>query len=429
MSGTMTDPGAITSEGLHPERGDLSHVPQGWRLVLIVGGLSLFGPLCIDMYLPALPEISRDLHASTSAVQLTLTMCLVGVAAGQLVIGPLSDRIGRRPPLLVGICGFMLSSLACTLVNNVYALDGLRFVQGLGGAAGIVIARAVVRDLFEGVAVARFFSTLLLVTGLGPILAPQLGALILRFTSWRGIFVALALVAGFLLVISYFKLPETLSETDRHVGGLRSTFAAVSVVGRDRSFIAYGLILIAGFGALFAYVAASPFVLQDIYGLSPQLFGLVFALNGAGLVLGAQFNGHLVWRVGTARLLTFGLIVMTVGSTVLLVAVCTHWLGLGLVLASFFTILFSVGFIGPNAQALAMQNHARTAGTAAALLGSGQFLFGALVAPLVGVAGNQTALPMALVMVGLTGTAIALRFGLARTTSEAPTGTTESSMA
>src|SRR6185312_11786514 len=169
-----------------------SRVPRGWRLVLIVGGLSLFGPLCIDMYLPALPRISSDLHVSTSAVQFSVTGCLVGIAVGQLLIGPISDRKGRRGPLFAGLGLFIVSSLACSAVSSVYLLDTGRFVQGVGGAAGIVISRAIVRDLFEGPTAARFFSTLMLVTGLGPIIAPQIGAVILRFTTWRGIFLALA---------------------------------------------------------------------------------------------------------------------------------------------------------------------------------------------------------------------------------------------
>jgi MFS transporter, DHA1 family, multidrug resistance protein len=396
------------------ERDDSSHIPRGWRLVLIIGGLSIFGPLCIDMYLPALPRIGRDLHASTSAVQLTITGCLVGIAIGQLVIGPISDREGRRSPLLVGIAAFVLSSLACTLVSSVYLLDGLRFVQGLGGAAGIVIARAIVRDLFEGPMAARFFSTLMLVTGLGPILAPQIGAEILRVTSWRGVFVALAIVASLLLLTALVKVPETLPPERRHAGGLRSSIRALSTVGSDPFFIGYALVGSLGFGAIFAYIAGSPFVLQDIYGLSPQMFGLAFAMNAGGLVLGAQFNGHLVYRVGSGPLLTFGLTVMAVGGLGFLGSVCTGWGGLAAVLPSLFAVLFGLGFLNPNAMALAMQNHPDAAGAASALLGSAQFLLGAAVAPLVGIAGNHNAIPMGIVMAGLTASAVAVRLMLPR---------------
>jgi MFS transporter, DHA1 family, multidrug resistance protein len=389
-------------------------IPKGWRLVLVIGGLSIFGPLCIDMYLPALPRISSDLHASTSAVELTITACLIGIAAGQLVIGPISDREGRRRPLLIGIGAFVASSLACLLVTNVYVLDGLRFVEGMGGAAGIVISRAIVRDLFEGVTAARFFSTLLLVTGLGPILAPQIGAEVLRFTSWRGIFVALAVIGSVLFVTALWKTPETLPPERRQTGGLHVTFQSLAHVIRDRSFVSYALVSSLGFGAILAYISGSPFVLQDIYHLSPQVFGLVFALNAAGLVLGAQINGHLVRRLGSGVLLTFGLLVMTAGGSAFLLAVGTHRFGLAAVVSSLFAVLFGLGFVSPNAMALAMQNHPNAAGVASALLGSTQFLFGAAVAPIVGVAGNHDAVPMGITMVGLAVTSLVVRLSLPR---------------
>jgi len=314
----------------------------------------------------------------------------------------------------VGIGIFVLSSLTCTLVSNVYLLDGLRFVEGLGGAAGIVIARAIVRDLFDGATAARFFSTLMLVTGLGPVLAPQIGAEILRVTSWRGVFLALAIIASVLLFTALLKVPETLPLERRRASGLRSTFRSLSRVGRDRSFIGYALVGSLGFGAIFAYIAGSPFVLQDIYGLSPQVFGLAFAMNAGGLVLGAQINGHLVRRLGSGPLLSFGLIVMAVGGVAFLGAVCTRWGGLAAVLPTLFIVLFGLGFLNPNAMALAMHNHPDSAGTASALFGSAQFLLGAAVAPLVGVAGNHNAIPMGIVMAGLTAGAVAVRLMLPR---------------
>lgn len=369
-----------------------------WRLVLVIGALSLFGPLCIDMYLPSLPQISRDLHAATWAVQLSITGCLIGIALGQLVVGPISDRVGRRPPLMVGIGAFVVSSLACAAVPDALSLDVLRLIQGLSGAAGIVIARALVRDLYSGVQAARFFSALMLVTGLGPILAPQVGAMILRFTSWRGIFVTLAIAGSVLLVVSFFKVPEGLPPERRGSGGIRSVAASLMSVGRDRSVVGYTLIGSLGFGAVFAYVAGSPFVLQDIYGLSPQVFGLVFALNGAALVLGAQVNGRLVHRVGSERLLTTGTLVMAAGGLAFLGAATTGLGGLAGVLASLFVVLFGAGFINPNALTLTMQHRPDAAGSASALYGCSQFVLGAAMAPLVGVGGDHDALPMAIVL-------------------------------
>ncbi|MGH9091393.1 MAG: multidrug effflux MFS transporter, partial [Acidimicrobiales bacterium] len=384
-------------------------VARHWRLVLVIGALSLFGPLCVDAYLPALPQIGRDLGASASAVQLSLTGCLAGLAAGQLVVGPLSDRTGRRPPLLVGIGVFVLSSLACAAAPGVVALDAFRLVQGLSGAAGIVIARALVRDLFHGVQAARFFSALMLVTGLGPIVAPQLGAALLHATSWRGIFVALAAAGAVLLVVSAVKVPEGLPPGRRGPGTVRSAAGGLLAVCRDRTVVGYALIGSLCFGAIFAYVAGSPFVLQNVYGLSPQAFGLAFAANGAGLVLGAQVNGRLVHRLGSERLLTLGTAVMAAGGSAFLLAAATGWGGLPAALASLFAVLFGCGFINPNALALAMQHRPDAAGSASALFGCAQFLLGALAAPLVGLGGSHDALPMGLVVAALAFGAVAVR--------------------
>jgi len=379
-------------------------------LVVVIGGLSIFGPLCVDMYLPALPRISRDLGVSTSAIQLTLTGCLVGLAIGQLVIGPISDRVGRRRPLLAGIGVFVVSSAICPLVSNVYLFDGLRFVEGFGGAAGIVISRAIVRDLFSGPAAARFFSTLVLMTGLGPILAPQLGAEVLRVSSWRGIFLTLAMIGAALFVAALLRTPETLPSERRRAGGLRSAVGGLGEVVRDRTFIGYALVATLGVGAIFAYIAGSPFVLQNVYGLSPQIFSLAFAMNGVGLVLGAQINGHFVYRIGSGRLLTVGLACMAVGGGVFLSAVWTHLFGLAAVLPSLFVLLFGLGFVTPNAMALAMHNHPNAAGLASAIMGSAQFLTGAAIAPVVGIGGNRDPIPMGLVMIGLAGMAVLVRF-------------------
>jgi DHA1 family bicyclomycin/chloramphenicol resistance-like MFS transporter len=400
---------------IHPHQ---AHIPRGWRLVLIVGGLSIFGPLCIDMYLPALPRISHDLQAGTSSVQLSVTGCLIGIAVGQLVIGPVSDRRGRRSPLVVGLGLFILSSLACSSVSSVYLLVVFRFIQGFGGAAGIVISRAIVRDLFEGATAARFFSTLMLVTGLGPIIAPQLGAVILRFTSWRGIFVALAIAGSVLLVIALVKVPETLPLDRRHDGGLKSAISTMVEVGRDHTFLGYSLVASLGFGAILIYIAGSSFILQGIYGLSPQVFGTIFGINAAGMVVAAQINGHFVHRFGSRPLLSVGLACMSIGSLVFLVSVSTNWGGLGAILPSLFLVLFGLGFVSPNATALALQNHAQSAGAASALLGSEQFLFGALIAPLAGIRGTHDALPMAILMMALAGGAVVVRSTLPRGTTE-----------
>ncbi len=287
----------------------------GFRSVLILGSLSAFGPLSIDMYLPALPQLGRDYHAGASVVQLTLTACLAGLALGQLVAGPLSDSLGRRRPLLAGIALYAATSLLCVFAPSVYALVGLRLLQGTAGAAGIVIARAIVRDLHAGEAAARFFSLLMLINGLAPILAPIIGGQLLRVTSWRGIFVALTLIGAALWLGALLGVKETLAPEDRHRGGLRQTGATFALLVRDRTFVGYALALSCGFGAMFAYIAGSSFVLQDIHGVSPQLYSIVFAANALGIVACSQINRALVGRVSLHRLLAAGLVAAACGGS------------------------------------------------------------------------------------------------------------------
>jgi DHA1 family bicyclomycin/chloramphenicol resistance-like MFS transporter len=388
-------------------------IPTGWRRVLVVGSLSIFGPLCIDMYLPAFPRISRDLHAGASAVQLTLTACLIGISLGQLVLGPISDRVGRRPPLLVGLAAFVVSSVACALAPNIYVLTGCRLVQGIGGAAGIVIARSIVRDLHSGVAMVRFFSTLMLVTGLGPVLAPQIGSWALAFTTWRGVFVILAGFGSVLLGTAWLLVPETLPPPARATGSVWSTLATMASVIRDRTFLGYALACGLGMGGTFAYIAGSSFVLQNVYGLSPQIYGLVFALNACGMVIGAQVNGRLAGRFSPVRLLTFGLVTMATAGAVLLTVVSTGTVGLPGVIPSLFAVMFGCGFVGPNSVALALQRYPHAAGAASAVLGSFQFVLAALVAPLAGIGGTADALPMALLITVLPCAALGSLFALA----------------
>jgi MFS transporter, DHA1 family, multidrug resistance protein len=246
-------------------------VPTGWRLVALIGTMSIFGPLCIDMYLPALPNLSSQLHVGASATQLTLTACVVSMATGQLVLGPISDRVGRRPPLLAGLAAFLLSSAACAIAPNIYVLASFRLIQGLGGAAGIVISRSIVRDLRSGPALARFYATLMLATGLGPVLAPQIGSWILAVTSWRGVFAALAVFGAILLALVWWRVPETLAPAARSSDSVWRALSATALVSRDRTFLGYALSCALAMGAVFSYVAGSSFVLQNVYRLSPQM--------------------------------------------------------------------------------------------------------------------------------------------------------------
>jgi DHA1 family bicyclomycin/chloramphenicol resistance-like MFS transporter len=375
--------------------------PRRVGLILILGALGGFGPLSIDMYLPGLPALARELGASASEVQLTLSACLLGLALGQTLSGPLSDALGRRRPLLVGLAAYVVASLLCALAPSVYALVALRLVQGAAGAAGLVIGRAIVRDLHEGHALARFFSILMLVSGLAPILAPIVGAQLMRFTSWRGVFVALALFGALLLVAAGLALRETLPPERRQTGGLAATVATFRRLLADRAFVGYALSGGLAIGAMFAYIAGSPFVLQNVYGASPQTFSLMFGANALGIMAVGQLNARLVGRLAPVRLLATGLTLGATGGLSLLVAVATGAGGLPAVLASLFLVVASLGLVLPNASALAMAGEPRTAGSASALLGLLQFVVGALAAPLVGLGGETTAWPMAVVIATL----------------------------
>jgi len=366
------------------------------------------GPLSIDMYLPGLPEITRSLDASAAAVQLTLTAVVVGLALGQLVAGPLSDRIGRRRPLVIGLVAYAGMSLLCALAPTVGVLAGLRFLQGLAGGAGIVIGRAVVRDLYAGAAAARLFSSLMLVTGLAPILAPVIGAQVLKVTAWQGIFVVLAGLALAIVTLAAVALPETLPPAKRDRGGLANTFRTLRKLLAQRSFIGYALTAALAFGALFAYISGSSFVLQEIYGLSPQAFSLAFGANGLGLVIGSQVNARLVGRYGPGVLLERALLVIVTAAAVLVAVVTLGDLGVWPVIIATFVVMSSLSFVMPNSTALALADQAKVAGTASALLGVIQFLVGGLAAPLVGIGGTGSAVPMAVVMLSLATGAVAV---------------------
>ena len=365
----------------------------------------------MDMYLPGLPAMTRDLGASASTGQLTLTGCMLGIAAGQLFIGPMSDWLGRRRPLLVGLVGYIAASLACAAAPSIWSLIALRFIQGTLGGAGVVIARAVVRDLFRGSAAARVFALLMAVMGVAPIFAPLVGGQALAVTSWRGIFVLLAGIGVPLLLATLMWLPETLPPERRHGGGFAATVRTFGRLLSDRSFTAPATSFSLAAAAMFAYIAGSSFVLEDVYGVSAQLFSLVFAVNSAGLIGFSQLGGRIVGRFGAARLLRVGLYGVAAGASGALIATLAN-AGLAALLISLFVMLSSSGLVYPNATAVALGEQEGALGSASALLGVGQFGAGALIAPLVGVAGSRDAVPMGLLIgaCGLTALAINLAF-------------------
>jgi DHA1 family bicyclomycin/chloramphenicol resistance-like MFS transporter len=397
----------------------------GWLVTLVLGGLTATPPLAMDMYLPALPEVTRALSAPAATVQLTLTACLAGMALGQLVVGPMSDRWGRRRPLLSGLAVYVVATALCAVAPTVELLVAFRLAQGLAGAAAIVIARAVVRDLYDGVAMARFFSTLMLISGVAPVVAPLIGGQILRVTDWRGVFVVLTVVGVALGAVVWAKLPETLPRAQRHAGGVRDTLRAMRGLLADRAFTGYMLAGGFAFASLFAYISASPFVIQEIYGASPQTFSLLFGLNSIGLVVVGQINGKiLVGRVRLDRVLGLGLLIVVAAATALLLMSLGVFGEVGLVpvAAALFVLMSAMGLSLPNTQALALMRVRTSAGSASALLGTSSFLIGAVASPLVGVAGEDTALPMAVVQLVAALVALAFFVTLCRPAAERPAG-------
>ncbi|MFJ6935884.1 multidrug effflux MFS transporter [Streptomyces sp. NPDC101132] len=372
-------------------------------VVLILGGLVALTPLSMDMYLPALPEIAGALGTPAATVQLTLTACLAGMALGQMVIGPMSDKWGRRRPLLIGMAVYVVATAVCALAPSAELLIGFRLVQGLAGSAGVVIARAVVRDMFDGVAMVRFFSTLMLVSGAAPIVAPLIGGQVLRFSDWRGVFVVLTAVGLVLTVLVWRLLDETLPPERRQAGGVGASLRAVRGLLADRVFTGYTLAGSFAFAVLFSYVSASSFVVQEIYGASAQTFSLLFGLNAIGLITAGQVNGKLLaGRVSLDKVLAGGLAVISLAATALLLITTGVFgeVGLAPVAGCLFVLMSAQGVVLPNTNSQALLRAPHAAGSASALLGSSSFLVGAVASPLVGIAGEHTAVPMAVVQVG-----------------------------
>lgn len=381
-------------------------------MAIVLGALSAFGPLSIDMYLPSLPILTKDLHTSTSLAQFSLTACLLGLSFGQLIAGSQSDVRGRRGPLLIGLISYTLTSLLCALSPSIWGLISLRFIQGLAGSAGIAISRAVVRDLYSGSAMTKFFALLMLINGVGPIIAPVIGGQLLEFTTWRGVFLVLTLVGFLMLLAVLFTLPETLPAQRRSQGGLVNTFTTFRLLICDRVFMSYALPQGLVMAAMFAYISGSPFVIQNIFGASPQMFSLFFAINGLGIIIAGQLTGKLASRIPVSKLFLFGLLQALVGGLCLL-TVILFGAGLAAILLSLFILVSSIGIVSTAGSSLAMENYGHSAGSASALLGLFSFVIGALVAPLVGLGGGNTALPMGIV-IAVSEVGAILSYGLLR---------------
>ncbi|MEC1347370.1 multidrug effflux MFS transporter [Bacillus haynesii] len=371
--------------------------PNRVWIAVILGILSGIGPVVIDLYLPGLPQMASDLHTSASVVQLSLTSCLLGLAIGQIVIGPFSDVLGRRLPLIVSLSLFAAASFLCAMASSVWVLIAMRFIQGAAGAGGIVISRAVARDLYSGTELTKFFSLLMLVNGIAPILSPVAGGQLMKWTTWNGVFFIIGLF-GLLMILSViFGVKESLSPENRTAGGFKETFISFGRLFGQRTFMGYALVqglIVAG---MFGYISASPFVLQDIYKLSAQAFSFCFALNGLGIIIAAQITGRLAGRFSEASLLRSGLLLSFTASVVLFVSVFFK-APLILILIPLFVVVSCIGIVTTTSGSLAMQSQGKSAGSASALLGLLPFILGAAAAPLVGIGGSHTALPMAVVI-------------------------------
>jgi DHA1 family bicyclomycin/chloramphenicol resistance-like MFS transporter len=365
---------------------------------VVLGSLTLIGAAAVDIYLPALPQVSVDLGVSASTAQLTLAAYFVGLGIGQLVAGPLSDAYGRRRPIVLGTTVYAGASLACAVAPSLPFLAGFRLVQGFAASFGMVIGRAVVRDLFSGAAAARYLSRLIIIVGLAPILAPSLAGVLLRFTSWRGLFVLLVVIGAALTLAAMLFLPETNPPERRSPGGVRTSIASLGRLLQDPAFDRLALIIGLASVVFFAYLAGSSFVYQEVYGLSRQAYGLMFGGTAIMLVIGAQVNAHLLRTAAPRRLLGLGLTLVALSSTCLLLVVVTGTGGVAALAAPLAVIVFSWAFIQSNGIALALQDHPEWAGSAAGLIGTFQFGFGAAAAPIAGAGGKGTALPMALEM-------------------------------
>nr|WP_269327285.1 multidrug effflux MFS transporter [Kineosporia mesophila] len=375
---------------------------------MVLGSLSAFGALTIDMYLPAMPSMAGELGTSGSLVQLTLTVFVVGLAVGQVIVGPLSDAWGRRRPLLIGTALYVGGSLWCALAPTVEWLIGGRVLQALGAAAGTVLARAIVRDLFEGVAMTRFFSTLMLVNGVAPIIAPVIGGQLLAFTTWRVVFGVLAATGALILMAAAWALPESLPTERRRPADFRTVVASFAGLIADVHYLRHVIAAALMFAAVFAYISGSSFVLQDGYGLSAQQFSLVFAANGVGIVVLGQLNGFLVGRVaGEAVLLRVGLTIATVGAAGVLTCGAAD-LPLPLLEISLFVMTSMFGLVMTNATSLALSAHASAAGAASSLQGLLQFLIGAIAASAMTLTGPATATAMGATMLMCTAGALTL---------------------
>lgn len=377
------------------------HNPTGKErlaLAFLLGMLAILGPLNIDMYLPSFPEIAEDLSASASLVQLSLTACLVGLTIGQLIVGPVSDAQGRRKPLLICIFLFALSSLFCALSPNITTLVAARFLQGFTASAGLVLSRAIVRDVFTGRELSKFFSLLMVITAVAPMVAPMTGGaiLLLPFATWHTIFHVLMIIGFLLVLLIALRLKETLPPEKRIPSSIGTSVKTMGSLLKDRSFMGYALTVGFIHGGSFAYVSGTPFVYQDIYGVSPQVFSILFGINGLAIISGSFIIGRFGGIIHEKSLLCIAVITAMIATAVLLTMTMIHG-PLATLVISIFIYMITIGMVLTSTFTLAMEKQGHRAGSASALLGMLPLLLGSIVSPLVGI-NETTAVPMGAIM-------------------------------
>ncbi|MDY0910618.1 multidrug effflux MFS transporter [Microbacterium sp. CFBP9034] len=385
---------------LHP--GDSITHRRRVLYIILLGALTALGPFTIDLYLPAFPVLQSEFSTTAAAIQLTLTGTMIGFALGQLIVGPLSDKVGRRAPLLIVTALHVVASISAALAPNLELLSVARVFMGAGAAAGGVVAAAIVRDLFGGRRLVVMLSRLALVSGVAPVLAPLVGSALLLFMPWRGIFVVLGIYGSIMLIAASIFIPETLPRARRHEMGSTTVWQRYRSVFTDRVFI--GVLIIGGmtFSGLFSYLSSSSFLFQGEYGFDAQQYGLLFAANSLGVVLGVQAASRLAARFGPQWVLAWSTGVLVVAASAIIV---TDQLGLGLwgTVVPLFFFMTACGFTFPCVQVLALDRHGKAAGTAQSIIGASNFGVAGIISPLVGwlaVGSGITATTMASVMVG-----------------------------
>lgn len=360
-------------------------------LILLLGTLSAFVPLSLDMYLPGLPVIQHSLNTSASLVQLSISTCLIGLAVGQLFVGPISDHIGRKPPLLVGLVLFTLTSLALGWIDNIWWFLSIRFIQGLAGSAGQVLSRAIAKDMFTGKQLTKFYATLMAINGIFPVIAPIAGAAVLAIAPWQAIFMLLAVIGALLFVGSLFVLPDKVATSSQNLAQRHPS------IFKSRSFWQPTVVLSFASGVLFSYIAGSSFIFQQVFHFSTQTFSLLYAVNGLGIALMSSLAGRLINYFTNTIILRGALLIPLISITMLVINALTinsTWLFVG----GIFIVIATFGVTSTIATAQAMQTSATNAGLASAIIGLSSIAVGSISSPIVGLFGTVSALPMIIVI-------------------------------